>query len=81
DFDKGKAVQKVLQALPGPRPLPIYIGDDQTDEDAFKAVKGKGLGILVREKFRPTRADIWLKPPEELLEFFSNWEQAGKKGK
>ncbi|HWP46012.1 MAG TPA: trehalose-phosphatase [Candidatus Limnocylindrales bacterium] len=77
---KGFAVETILSEM-GEDTVVAYLGDDQTDEDAFKAVKGKGLGILVREKFRPTRADIWLKPPEELLEFFSNWEQACKKGK
>ncbi len=29
-----------------------YLGDDITDEDAFKALKGKGLSVLVREEIR-----------------------------
>jgi trehalose-6-phosphatase len=50
-----------------------YLGDDLTDEDAFKAIKGKGIGVLVRSELRPTAADIWLTPPKDLLEFLSVW--------
>jgi trehalose-6-phosphatase len=42
-------------------------------DDVFKALKGKGLGVLVSEKPVETEADLWLKLPEELLEFLSNW--------
>lgn len=50
-----------------------YLGDDLTDEDAFGALRGIGLSVLVRTTFRPTLADIWIKPPGELIEFFENW--------
>ncbi|MCI0529319.1 MAG: trehalose-phosphatase [Nitrospira sp.] len=75
--NKGFAVETILLEM-GKGVVVAYLGDDLTDEDAFKAVKGKGLGILVRKEFRPTAADVWLKPPEELLEFFSNWQRACK---
>jgi trehalose-6-phosphatase len=54
-----------------------YLGDDYTDEDAFEAIKNRGVGILVRKEFRLTRADIWLEPPEELLFFLGNWIKKG----
>jgi trehalose 6-phosphate phosphatase len=50
-----------------------YLGDDLTDEDAFRAVAGDGLGVLVRGDFRDTAAGLWLRPPHELLEFLERW--------
>jgi trehalose-phosphatase len=50
-----------------------YLGDDITDEDAFRAVKTRGLGVLVRPEFRETEADLWITPPEELVEFMRHW--------
>lgn len=77
--DKGFAVNQVFAEL-GEDAVVAYLGDDLTDEDAFGALKGKGLSVLVREEFRSTEADVWLKPPEELLEFLRNWRRVcGKK--
>jgi len=53
--------------------MTAYLGDDLTDEDAFMAIKEHGLGVLVRSEFRETEASIWLKPPEQLLEFLQKW--------
>ena len=36
-------------------------------------MEGHGLGVLVRETLRPTAADVWIKPPDELLNFLSLW--------
>jgi len=58
DWGKGKALLHLLAALglnEDAEVLPIYIGDDRTDEDAFKALKGRtmgGTGILVSSKVR-----------------------------
>ena len=78
--NKGHAVKTILRETEKGA-LVTYLGDDITDEDAFKALKGKGLSVLVREEFRPTTADVWLKPPEGLLEFLSRWHKTrrGKK--
>ena len=70
--DKGDAVRTILQEM-NPDAVAAYLGDDLTDEDAFRAIKGKGMGILVREELRQTAADLWIKPPEELLTFLSDW--------
>jgi len=58
DWDKGKAVAWLLErfGLQGPAVLPIYIGDDETDEDAFRQLRQQGLGIVVRDEPRPTAA-------------------------
>lgn len=36
--------------------LPVYFGDDVTDEGAFAAVAGDGIGVLVARRARPTAA-------------------------
>jgi alpha,alpha-trehalase len=71
DWDKGKAVFWLLEAL-GLRNegvLPIYIGDDVTDEDAFRALAGRGVGVVVAESGRPTHADSTLNDTEEVGQF------------
>lgn len=70
--NKHSAVKAVLASTSGAAAI-AYLGDDLTDEDAYTAVRPRGLGILVRDEVRPTRADVWLRPPEELLEFLRHW--------
>lgn len=73
---KGYAVETILEET-GPDAAVAFLGDDFTDEDAFRALKGKGLSVLVREQFRPTLADAWLRPPGELVEFLKSWIKVG----
>jgi trehalose-phosphatase len=70
DWDKGKALLWLLDALGLDRPdvLPVYIGDDLTDEDAFRAVAGRGIGILVAGEPRETAAEYQLHDPGEVVE-------------
>lgn len=68
--NKGDAIRTLISEA-SKRVIPVFLGDDLTDEEAFQAIKGRGVGILVRTEFRKSSADIWLKPPEELLEFLS----------
>jgi trehalose 6-phosphate phosphatase len=73
DWDKGKAVLWILDAL-GLRAehiLPLYIGDDVTDEDAFRALKGRGLSFFVGRAERPTAADYRLADPSEVGRFLT----------
>jgi trehalose-phosphatase len=72
--NKGYAVQTILAEM-DTGAIAAYLGDDITDEDAFKAIKGRGLGILVRKEYRQTAADLWLRPPKELMEFLSLWHK------
>ena len=71
DWHKGKALFSLLGALDLDRDdvLPFYIGDDVTDEDAFRALKGRGIGIVVRDKPYETAAAYSLKNPDEVREF------------
>lgn len=52
-----------------------YLGDDQTDEDAFQALSGRGASVLVRAHYRPSAAHFWIRPPGELLDFLADWHR------
>ncbi len=71
-WDKGKVVLWLLARqqflLERNKILPVYIGDDVTDEDAFKALKKKGLTIFVGEQ-ASSEAQYYLKTTEEVAEF------------
>lgn len=71
DWDKGKAVLWLLDALrlSAGDVVPVYFGDDLTDEDAFKALANGGIGILVAEDLRPTTARYLLRDPGEVQQF------------
>jgi trehalose-phosphatase len=62
DWNKGRALRWLLTTLKldGPGVLPLYIGDDLTDEDAFAALRERGVGIVVRDEPRPTAAQYAL---------------------
>jgi trehalose 6-phosphate phosphatase len=74
-WDKGKAVEFLLKSLGFDDDrrdvLPVYIGDDRTDEDAFKVLRkrGQGLGILVSKCAKETDASYSLQDPAEVMEF------------
>ncbi|XP_060181007.1 probable trehalose-phosphate phosphatase F isoform X1 [Lycium barbarum] len=77
DWDKGKAVEFLLESL-GFRNshdvLPIYIGDDRTDEDAFKVLRGRyqGYGILVSTSPKESNAIFSLRDTSEVKEFLES---------
>jgi trehalose 6-phosphate phosphatase len=73
--NKGWALRNFLCELNGDVPV-AYLGDDATDEDAFRVLNGRGLSVLVGSKPRFTAAQLWLKPPEELVHFLSAWIRA-----
>jgi trehalose 6-phosphate phosphatase len=69
DWNKGKALLWLLQATGQGDALPIYLGDDATDESAFAVLEGRGIGILVAEIPRPTAARYALQNPFEVRQF------------
>jgi trehalose-phosphatase len=71
-FNKGHVVSEIFQRY-SPPPITAYLGDDLTDEDAFRALENMALRILVRNQDRPTAADIRIIPPDELIEFLDRW--------
>ncbi|MCG8403127.1 MAG: trehalose-phosphatase [Firmicutes bacterium] len=58
---KGAAVLRLLEECPGA--LPVYLGDDTTDEDAFAALGGRGVTVLVARESRPSAAGLRLPDP------------------
>ncbi|KAJ7965694.1 Trehalose 6-phosphate phosphatase [Quillaja saponaria] len=73
-WDKGKALEYLLESLGYANSsdvFPIYIGDDRTDEDAFKVLKnsGQGIGILVSKVQKETSASYTLQDPSEVEQF------------
>ncbi|KAF8679237.1 hypothetical protein HU200_046011 [Digitaria exilis] len=82
-WDKGKALEFLLQSLgyAGRSDVfPIYIGDDRTDEDAFKVLRsiGQGIGILVTKFPKETAASYSLRDPAEVKEFLCKMAKANK---
>ena len=85
DWDKGKAVLWMLKALDldGPDVMPVYIGDDITDEDAFNALEGRGIRVYVSDGVDgdgPPAADYVVKDPDEvelLLTFLADRANGG----
>jgi len=73
--DKGSAIDAILKDARGDA-VSSYLGDDLTDEDAFRALAGRGLSVLVNSKLRPTEADIWIEPPAGLVDFLKRWAKA-----
>jgi len=70
--NKQHAVKAVLSETANEAAI-AYLGDDTTDEDAFVAVRPRGVAVLVRPELRETAADIWIRPPRELLAFMRHW--------
>jgi trehalose-phosphatase len=68
---KGKAIQYLLRHQ-GNTTLPFYLGDDATDEDAFRIVNGRGLTVLVTDSPQRTAARYYLRSPQEVFDFLSH---------
>lgn len=77
DWDKGKAVEFLLESLGlsnSDDVLPIYIGDDRTDEDAFKVLRegNRGYGILVSSVPKESKAFLSLRDTFEVKDFLKS---------
>jgi len=73
--NKRDVVRTILGEI-GTTAAVAYLGEDQSDEDAFAALQGYGLGVLVRRQYRPTIADVWIRPPEGVIAFLGDWVDA-----
>lgn len=76
DWNKGKAVVKIAgeikDALNLKQALTVYLGDDNTDEDAFKVLRRpEGWGIFVGGENTSSAAEYYLDSPAEVAGFLS----------
>ncbi|NMI01711.1 trehalose-phosphatase [Pseudonocardia acidicola] len=79
DWNKGRAVLYLLSrlGLDSPDVVPVYLGDDITDEDAFRALRGRGISIIVGHADDPevgdraTAADFVLESTTEVERLLS----------
>jgi trehalose 6-phosphate phosphatase len=76
DWHKGKAVETIMKeikaVLGGEQWLTIYLGDDTTDEDAFRIIhRPQGWSIFVGEENPSSNADYFLNSTSEVATFLS----------
>lgn len=69
DWGKGKIVLKLWSDSSEKGILPIYIGDDRADEDAFKALEKFGISVLVSENPGKSNAKYYLKSINDVIIF------------
>ncbi len=72
DWHKGRAVRWLLKALKldNDSVLPMYLGDDVTDENAFKELRDDGIGIKVMDRPEPSAAHYALGDTDQVGLFF-----------
>jgi len=74
-WDKGSAVrwitERACQDVPPASRLAVYIGDDETDEDAFGAVGPTGIGIRVGDDQPSSAAHYYVDSVDHVTQFLS----------
>ncbi|HDP24944.1 MAG TPA: trehalose-phosphatase [Deltaproteobacteria bacterium] len=71
-WDKGNVVRSLLRARPSDI-FAVYIGDDETDEDAFSVIRDRGVGIKVGLPIRATAAQGFLADSSQVKLFLEKW--------
>jgi trehalose 6-phosphate phosphatase len=66
--NKGRALAAAMQAPPFSGRMPAMVGDDTTDEDAFKVARDLG-GVAVKVGPGDTRADFRLRDPDAVTDW------------
>ena len=73
DPNKGDVVRTILTEMDVDDAPVAYLGNDESDEAAFHMLQNRGLCVLVRPQRRETAANLWLRPPVQLLAFLRDW--------
>lgn len=75
NWNKGNIITwlqgEISRKTGGEQVLPIYIGDDRTDEDAFRAIAEDGITIRIGKSGEKSRAQYYIEGVEEVREFIS----------
>jgi alpha,alpha-trehalase len=71
---KGRAIRTLLQECAYPKSVPVYFGDDTTDEDAFQQIRDDGIGVLVGSA-RPSWARYRVASPSEVRRLLAELAQ------
>jgi trehalose-phosphatase len=62
---KGLTIAYLLDRYSWPGALPLYLGDDDRDEEAFAVIKERdGIAVVVASEPRPSSADLRLESPQ-----------------
>ncbi len=71
-WDKGQAVRWIMDALKvsWEASCVVYIGDDVTDEDAFRTLRTRGTGVVVSERPLSSCAHFRVASPDDVRRFF-----------
>jgi alpha,alpha-trehalase len=83
DWNKGRALSWLMEELgiSGRGTVPLYLGDDTTDEDAFREIRDSGVGIVVGEHHGSTAARYRLRDPDEVRRFLLRLAEAVEGGR
>ena len=76
--NKGGALEAIVAEWNATGPV-AFLGDDLSDEAAFRSVQRlgrRGLSVLVRSEWRETAAEVWLQAPAGLKAFLKRWLHA-----
>jgi trehalose-phosphatase len=73
--NKGQTVAYLLDHYSWPGAMPLYLGDDDKDEEAFGVIKARGgIAILVAKEPRNSQADCRLESPQAVRHWLQTLE-------
>lgn len=75
-FGKGRAVQRLARRFPAH--LPVFLGDDVTDEEAFEVLREEGVTIKVGDG--PTLAEHRVEGPSQVVALLEWWADLNPSG-
>jgi trehalose 6-phosphate phosphatase len=73
-YHEGTAVARLIRSSP-PGTVPVYLGDDLPDEEAFYQLLGQGIAIRVGGDDRDSMAHYTLGGPEDVLAMLEHWNE------